>query len=70
MISPLPGKEVDILIGLNKNKIHPAGGLGSDKSGGLKALRSLFGTGWVIGGHHGSIPTNASAISLNHCETC
>ena len=63
--APLPDKEVDILIGLNKNEIHPAGGLGNDKVGGLKALRSLFGSGWVIGGHHENIPSNTSAISAD-----
>ena len=51
----LPSKEVDILIGLNMNQLQPAGGLGDDKVGGLSTLRSLFGTGWVIGGHHEAI---------------
>ena len=56
----LAAKQVDVLIGLNMNELHPAGGLGVDRVGGLSALRSLFGCGWVIGGHHGEIqsPTN------------
>ena len=28
----------------------PAGGLGIDKVDGVKALRSIFGTGWIVGG--------------------
>ena len=48
--SPMEVKEVDILIGLNMTAIMPSGGLGVDKVGGVKALRSIFGTGWVVGG--------------------
>ena len=43
-----PGK-VDVLIGLNMNELQPVGGLGVDRVGGITALRSLFGCGWVIG---------------------
>ena len=51
----LQTKEVDVLIGLNMNELQPSGGTGIDKVGGLSALRSMFGTGWVIGGHHDDI---------------
>ena len=54
----LPTKEVDVLIGLNMNELQPAGGIGTDRVGGLSALRSLFGNGWVIGGHHADIDLN------------
>ena len=30
--------------------IMPAGGLGIDKVDGVKVLRSIFGTGWIVGG--------------------
>ena len=49
---PLPKRRIDILIGLNFNELHPSGGLGVDAVGNLKALRSRFGCGWVIGGCH------------------
>ena len=48
----LATKDVDVLIGFNMNEMQPAGGIGMDKVGGMSALRSLFGTGWVLGGHH------------------
>ena len=47
---PLAEQEVDILIGLNMADIMPSGGLGKNKVSGVKALKSLFGTGWVVGG--------------------
>ena len=50
--SPLPKKRIDILIGLNYNSLHPSGGIGVDAVGNLRALRSRFGCGWVIGGCH------------------
>ena len=50
--SPLPKKRIDILIGLNYNSLHPNGGLGVDAVGNLRALRSRFGSGWVLGGCH------------------
>ena len=65
---PLEEKEVDILIGLNMMELQPSGGLGVDKVGGMSALRSMFGTGWVLGGHHpdlGSLcDVSSSAMSL------
>jgi hypothetical protein len=51
----LARKEVDVLIGLNMNELQPAGGTGIDRVGGLSALRSMFGCGWVVGGHHDNI---------------
>ena len=50
--SPMPKKRIDLLIGLNYNALHPSGGLGVDGVDNLKALRSRFGCGWVIGGCH------------------
>ena len=48
--------EIDILIGLNYNELHPDCELAKrDKVGGLVALKSLFGCGWIIGGHHPDI---------------
>ena len=55
--SPLPKKRIDLLIGLNCNALHPSGGLGVDAVGNLKALRSVFGSGWVIGGCHKKLRT-------------
>ena len=46
----LDARDVDILIGLNMTEIMPTGGMGADKVGGIKILRSIFGTGWVVGG--------------------
>ena len=64
----LPTKEVDILIGLNMMELQPSGGLGVDRVGGMSALRSIFGSGWVLGGHHHSIQSNSclssAAVSL------
>jgi hypothetical protein len=54
-------KEVDVLIGLNMNELQPAGGVGVDRVGGLTALRSLFGCGWVIGGHHDDIKESSNS---------
>ena len=48
----LPKRRIDILVGLNYNSLHPYGGTGVDLVGNLKALRSRFGCGWVIGGCH------------------
>ena len=39
-LKSLEAKEVDILIGLNMAEIMPSGGLGCDRVGGMKALRS------------------------------
>ena len=46
----LQEREVDILIGLNMSHLMPSGGSGVDQCGGIKVKRSLFGTGWVVGG--------------------
>ena len=48
----LPKRRIDILVGLNYNSLHPYGGTGVDLVDNLKALRSRFGCGWVIGGCH------------------
>ena len=53
----MPKRRIDILIGLNFNYLLPSGGLGVDAVGNLKALRSRFGTGWVIGGCHDKLTT-------------
>ena len=42
----------NLLIGLNFLGLHPEGGTGKNKVGNLKALRSEFSNGWVIGGSH------------------
>ena len=55
MFQALATKEVDVLIGLEMNELQPAGGNGVDRVGGLSAHRSLFGCGWVIGGHHDDV---------------
>ena len=44
----MPKRRIDVLVGLNFNSLHPSGGMGVDAVGNLKALRSRFGTGWVI----------------------
>ena len=48
----LDRKPLDILVGLNFYGLHPDGGSGKDKIGNLKALRSDFSCGWIIGGSH------------------
>ena len=66
----LETREVDVLIGLNMMELQPAGGIGVDKVGGLSALRSIFGCGWVLGGHHPDIQfadgqsISSSAVTL------
>ena len=67
--SPLATKEVDVLIGLNMNELQPAGGLGNDRVGGLTALRSLFGTGWVVGGHHDDIKVSSQSSVTSAAAT-
>ena len=65
---PLVAKEVDLLIGLNMMELQPSGGLGIDRVGGLSALRSIFGHGWVLGGHHPKLRSvgdlSSAAMSL------
>ena len=51
----LDRKPLDILVGLNFFGLHPEGGSGKDKVGNLRALKSDFGCGWVIGGSHPSL---------------
>ena len=64
-LESLEAKEVDILIGLNMAEIMPSGGLGCDRVGGMKALRSIFGTGWVMGGQPDSSSTGYVAPVLS-----
>ena len=72
----LEPKEVDVLIGLNMMELQPAGGLGMDKVGGLTALRSLFGCGWGVGGHHSDIrpcgiqTMTSAAVVLRIAKIC
>ena len=61
-------KEVDILIGLNMNEIFPDGGAGVDKKKGIKVKRSLFGTGWCVGGVLDQSSQPASTGSVNKCS--
>ena len=56
---------MDVLIGLNMMEIQPAGGMGVDKVGGVTALRSLFGCGWVLGGHHPDIHSQSQPLSTS-----
>ena len=59
----LASAEVDILVGLNYNEIHPDCELvDRDKVGGLTVLKSNFGCGWIVGGHHRQI-TDSCEIS-------
>ena len=55
----LETKDVDVLIGLNMMELQPSGGMGVDRVGGMSALRSIFGCGWVLGGHHPDIQSAA-----------
>ena len=61
--APMSKKRIDILIGLNFNYLLPSGGLGVDAVGNLKALRSMFGTGWVIGGCHDKLNTTSVKLT-------
>ena len=55
MFDLLPPKGIDILMGMAFYELHPEGGTGRDKIDGLRALRSPFGSGWVVRGHHPNI---------------
>ena len=46
-------------------EIQPAGGMGVDRVGGVTALRSQFGCGWVLGGHHPSIHSQSQLLSTS-----
>lgn len=61
--APLQQKRIDILMGINFNGLHPSGGLGVDVVDNLKALRSRFGCGWVIGGCHKDLKTSPLKFS-------
>ena len=56
---------MNVLIGLNMMEIQPAGGMGVDRVGGVTALRSQFGCGWVLGGHHPSIHSQSQLLSTS-----
>ena len=60
-----PSKKVEILIGTNKLSLHPAGGLGRDSVGDLRALQSKFGSGWVIAGTHPFLGNSSAKLSAN-----
>ena len=72
----MENKEVDVLIGLNMMELQPAGGLGMDRVGGLSALRSMFGCGWVVGGHHPDVQSSvgqsmsSAAMVLKIAKLC
>ena len=57
--------EVDILMGLNFNHLFPEGGTGCDKVGGIRALRSLFDCGWMVGGCDKSIMQEGTSVTVN-----
>ena len=68
----LPKRRIDILIGINYNSLHPSGGLGVDNVDNLRALRSRFGTGWIIGGSHpllNSSPLKFSSVVVIMSKT-
>ena len=50
-----PSGPVDLLVGVNHASIHPYDDTVPRCDGELKLLRSIFGTGWVIEGHHAMI---------------
>ena len=64
----LSKKRIDILMGLNFNALFPCGGAGVDAVRNLRALRSIFGTGWVIGGCHQSLESNSIKLT-SHAAT-
>ena len=55
VFAKLDTKPLDILVGMNFFGLHPSGGEGKNRAGNLKALRSEFGSGWIIGGSHPSL---------------
>ena len=57
--------DIDLLMGLNFNHLFPEGGANKDKVGGIKALRSLFGCGWVISGCDRSVLLDGSQGTIN-----
>ena len=59
----LPKKRIDILVGLNYNTLHPSGGTDVDVVGNLKAVRNMFGCGWVIGGCHKNLKVSPLRFS-------
>ena len=58
-------KEVDIFIGLNMSLIFPAGGNGVDHSGGIRVKRSIFASGWVVGGVLPGVQPRSGKFSLS-----
>ena len=59
----LPKRRIDLLIGINYNSLRPVGGLGVDSVGNLKALRSRFGCGWLLGGSHKDLQLSSPRFS-------
>lgn len=52
-----PTAEVGILIGQDHSSLLPTGGSGEDCVGDLRLMRTVFGSGYVLSGHHPSITT-------------
>ena len=58
-LSQLACGEIDVLVGLNFNELQPdVEDIHRDKVGGIIALKSIFGCGYVLGGHHDGITSN------------
>ena len=58
-LSQLAYGEIDVLVGLNFNELQPdVENIHRDKVGGIIALKSIFGCGYVLGGHHDGITSN------------
>ena len=61
--STLPKRRIDILMGLNYNSLHPKGGTSKNAIGNMRALKSMFGCGWVVGGCHKDLQTSSTEVS-------
>ena len=59
----LKARPVDILLGITYFTLHPFGGDEINKVKDLRAMRSHFGTGWVIAGAHPKDKTSPLSIT-------
>ena len=60
-----PTAAIGVLIGLDNVEFMPTGGALEDghRVNGLQCMKSAFGSGWVLGGHHPGIKNKAISMS-------
>ena len=60
-----PTEDVHILIGQDHAALLASGGEGINIVGNLRAMRTKFGSGWVLGGWHKNIPASTVRFSTS-----